>query len=245
MAWMRVETSVARNRKFVKAGPAPSWLWLCGLAYCQEGLTDGFIPTESLAFLGVKNARQLAHHLVSAGLWDEADGGWYVHDYLAYNKPADEIRRVTEERRNGGRLGGRPTNLQGKPSDIEKVNLPENPSVHRSEVDRSKVDQQESAEPQGDSSPAILVFPVIGDRRTRTWPLTQERIEGWALAYPGLDVLAECRKAHAWVEANRPKTAKGMPAFLVRWLSKATNNGHGRSTPHASRHPEWLQEPSQ
>lgn len=107
MAWIKVESSVARNRKFVKAGPGPSWLWLCGLAYCQEGLTDGFIPTEAIDYLGVKSARHLARHLVSAGLWDVIEGGWQVHDYLEHNKPASEVRRIQADRRDAGANGGK------------------------------------------------------------------------------------------------------------------------------------------
>src|SRR3990167_2110813 len=107
MAWIKVESSVARNRKFVKAGPAPSWLWLCGLAYCQEGLTDGFIPTEALSFLGVKPARPLASPLVLARLWVDVDGGWQVHDYLEHNKPASEVRRIQGERKVAGIHGGK------------------------------------------------------------------------------------------------------------------------------------------
>src|SRR3990167_8457002 len=118
MAWIKVESSVARNRKFVKAGPAPSWLWLCGLAYCQEGLTDGFIPSEALNYLGVKNARPLAGHLVSAGLWDVVDGGWQVHDYLEHNRSASDVDAIRVKRGSGGKLGGRP-----------KKNLPITPKV--------------------------------------------------------------------------------------------------------------------
>jgi hypothetical protein len=121
MAWMKVETSVSRNRKFVKAGPGPSWLWICGLAYCQEGLTDGFIPQEALPYLGVKSAPNLVKHLVSSGLWDVVDGGWQVHDYLEHNKSANQIADEKHRRGDGGKLGGRPKqnlpeNLEGKPS---------------------------------------------------------------------------------------------------------------------------------
>lgn len=119
---MKVETSVSRNRKFVKAGPGPSWLWICGLSYCQEGLTDGFIPSEALPYLGVKSAPHLVRHLVSAGLWDVVDGGWRVHDYLEHNKSASVIAGEKKKRGDGGKLGGRPKqnlpeNLEGKPSD--------------------------------------------------------------------------------------------------------------------------------
>ena len=130
MAWLKIETSVARNRKFVQAGPAPAWLWVCGLAYCQEGLTDGFIPSEAIDYLGVKNAKNLAVRLEVARLWEKVDGGWQIHDYLEHNKPASEIRRVTKLRADGGNLGGRPkVNLKGKPSDTAKANHTENPST--------------------------------------------------------------------------------------------------------------------
>ena len=66
MAWLKIESSVARNRKFVQAGPAPSWLWVCSLAYCQEGLTDGYIPREALPYLGVKNGATWRHALLWA-----------------------------------------------------------------------------------------------------------------------------------------------------------------------------------
>ena len=107
MPYVKVDTSVPRHRKFVKAGPAPSWLWLCGNCYCQDGLTDGFIPEDALPYMGVKNAKQLAAHLVKAGLWDITDGGWLVHDYLKHNKRASEVRRIQEERRDAGTNGGK------------------------------------------------------------------------------------------------------------------------------------------
>jgi hypothetical protein len=107
MAWVKVESSVARHRKFLQAGPAPSWLWLCGLAYCQEGLTDGFIPVEALPHLGVgKNTGHLVDRLVKARLWDVVDGGWRVHDYLEHNRSAEKVRGIKTDRREAGARGG-------------------------------------------------------------------------------------------------------------------------------------------
>lgn len=84
----------------------------------------------------------------------------------------------------------------------------------------------EPAEPV--SPPPVLVFPTRGD--VSAWALTQSQIDEWGRAYPGLDVLAECRKAHAWVDAataNR-KTAGGMKKFLVGWLNRTADRGGGR-----------------
>lgn len=71
------------------------------------------------------------------------------------------------------------------------------------------------------AEPPLLVFPCQG--QPDCWPLDSKRVEQWQRLYPGLDVLAQCRMALAWVEANRPKTFRGMPKFLVSWLNRATD----------------------
>lgn len=81
------------------------------------------------------------------------------------------------------------------------------------------------------SSPAVLTFPTVG-QGSRTWDLTEAHVAEWSLAFPGLDILGECRKALAWVKANQAKTAKGMPAFLVNWFNRAVQRG-GNSRPTA------------
>ena len=107
MAWIKVEASVRTHEKFLAAGPAACWLWLCGLAYCQEGLTDGFIPFAALPHLGVKAPNGLKVKLVSVGLWHDVQGGWQIHGYLTHNKPAEEVRRIQGERRAAGERGGK------------------------------------------------------------------------------------------------------------------------------------------
>jgi hypothetical protein len=68
-----------------------------------------------------------------------------------------------------------------------------------------------------------LVFPVSGTSAARTWVLTAQQIAAWERAYPGVDVMAECRRALAYVEVNTKKTARGMPRYLVAWLNRTTN----------------------
>ena len=106
MAWVRVESSVRTHVKFLAAGPAACWLWLCGLAYCQEGLTDGFIPTQALPHLGMKAPHASQVKLVAVGLWDEVPGGWYAHGYLEHNRSEAEVETIRQERRKAGGHGG-------------------------------------------------------------------------------------------------------------------------------------------
>jgi hypothetical protein len=92
-------------------------------------------------------------------------------------------------------------------------------------VDSSEAKQVRSEPTPPTSSRPVLVFPIVGERKT--WELSQEFLDTLAQRYPTLDVLAESRKALAWIEANpsRRKTAKGMPRFLVNWLNRATDSG--------------------
>lgn len=136
LAYIQVEASVRTHKKFLEAGPAASWLWLCGMGYCQDGLTDGFIPCQAIEYLGVKAsaAKKLTCVLVVAGLWEVVEGGWRVHDYLDHNRSASDIQTTKDRRKAGGSLGGRPTKESAeKPPRlttevVSEVNHAENPS---------------------------------------------------------------------------------------------------------------------
>jgi len=238
-----VESSVRTHPKFLSAGPEASWLWLCGLGYCQDGLTDGFIPASAIEFLGVKNAAELADRLTTVRLWDVVDGGWRMHDYLKHNKPAEVIREIMQRRRDGGKLGGRPVktledNLLGKPSDNDKANLPENPVLPVLPVLPSETEQRALA-----SRPFVaplLSFPVVG-KGGPDWHLTKAQVGEWAELYPGLNILAEARKALAWVKSNdgHRKTASGMRKFLVNWFSRSVNCGGSQKSASWSPGGDW------
>ena len=85
----------------------------------------------------------------------------------------------------------------------------------------------------GPAPPAVVVivtFPTAGN--PSEWHLTESHVAEWRALYPSLDILAECRKALAWVQAksSNRKTAGGMKRFLVGWLNRATERG-GRQQP--------------
>ena len=70
-----------------------------------------------------------------------------------------------------------------------------------------------------------MTFPCVGP--VREWHLRAPFVAKLREAYPFVDVEAECRVARMWCEANRPKrkTARGMEAFLVRWMTDKQNRG--------------------
>ena len=106
----------------------------------------------------------------------------------------------------------------------------------QSRVEKSRVETETETEVQiasrrAGTKPAevldagILIFPTVGTK-AQQWPLTQAHLDEWTALYPGLDVLAECRKALAWVQANdlKRKTPGGMKTFLVKWLNRSTDS---------------------
>lgn len=82
--------------------------------------------------------------------------------------------------------------------------------------------------PGRDAPPPLLTFPCVGP--VKAWDLTAQKAGEYQTTYPSLDVPGEARKAWQWCQdnpANR-KTARGMPAFLSRWFSRAQDRGGRR-----------------
>lgn len=113
-------------------------------------------------------------------------------------------------------------------------------SSSSSSISSSK-EQEISAEPLRDSTPVVLTFTTVG--KFPTFALTEGQMARWRESYPNLDVDGECRRASEWIAANpeRRKTAKGMPAFLVGWLNRATDRGGRSPSVSTSRLPAWAQ----
>lgn len=111
MPWGRLDDKANDNPK-LRLLSDPAWrMWGCGVIYCQAHLTDGFIPAGMIHEFGVKakNREAVAEELCRAlipgkgPLWEKADGGYQMHDYLDWNPPKERIladREKAEERLN-------------------------------------------------------------------------------------------------------------------------------------------------
>ena len=102
--------------------------------------------------------------------------------------------------------------------------------IQEQEQEQEQEQDKQTASRRGGPKPVeviengILIFPTVGTN-AHQWPLTQAQLNEWTALYPGLDIIAECRKALAWVQANKRhrKTPQGMPTFLVAWLNRSTD----------------------
>jgi hypothetical protein len=134
MPWVRIDDHFDEHPKHAKAGPLGIALWLAGLAYCNRNLTNGNIPWAiaqkllTWQFLGEPDdegrrkvytigvscgmsgedvdCEYVISLLVNAGLWEQRDGGFYVHDYPDYQPLKEEVEATREAKRRAGQAGG-------------------------------------------------------------------------------------------------------------------------------------------
>jgi hypothetical protein len=104
--WVRLAAGFYGNPKVVQLAHRKQHraiaVYVCGLGWCCEQRTDGFIPEYALAQLhGVPLDAQ---HLVSVGLWVSEVGGWSVHDWEVWQESNDEKRARSELMRSRANL---------------------------------------------------------------------------------------------------------------------------------------------
>ncbi len=103
------------------------------------------------------------------------------------------------------------------------------PAYARPGGDEGPDSAPEVPDPPTVTGPAVLWFPCRASRRGDPpgWGLSQDQIDRWQAIFSGFDVLAETRKAEAWLQANpgRWKTYRGMARFLLSWLERANDGG--------------------
>lgn len=107
MTYAKIEDDTPDHPKFVDLSDAAWTMWSKGCCYCSKYKTDGRIPLGIVSRLcKAKKHIEVATELVRARLWEEADGGYQVHDYLDHNRSAEEIRALTESKQRAGKVGG-------------------------------------------------------------------------------------------------------------------------------------------
>lgn len=94
MTWVRLDDSFPDHPKALQVGPLACWLYVCGIAYANRHLTDGFIPARQVVrLIDAKKVEALAAALVDAQLWEVVDGGYEIHDYLVYQPSAEKVKK--------------------------------------------------------------------------------------------------------------------------------------------------------
>lgn len=93
MSWVKLDDRFFDNTKIVALTAGAKIAYLEGLTYCARELTDGFIPLNKAKVI----ARPAHVKELTLALWEQAEGGYRVHDYLDYNpSKAEALARKQE-----------------------------------------------------------------------------------------------------------------------------------------------------
>lgn len=93
-----------------EAGEAAELLYVRGLAFCADVLSDGFISDRQLVrFVGVGmfDAKERADRLVDVELWDRVADGYQIRSWLDWNRSREEITDFQKKDADRKRPAGR------------------------------------------------------------------------------------------------------------------------------------------
>lgn len=100
MVYIRLDTKALTNGKLLAVGPLGFALYVKGLLYSKEHMTDGFVPKSAVDLLaiGIKGVPKVIASLVTFGLWIECDGGWTVSPdrWAEYQQTAAQVAESRE-----------------------------------------------------------------------------------------------------------------------------------------------------
>lgn len=207
MTWIRLEDTFDQHPKTRMAGAAAIYLHVAALCYSSRCLTDGFVDAALLSGMAGFSRPQAEKHaarLVEVGLWEKAPNGYWIHDYLEYNRSKQAVQKerdAAKERmqaKRSGNVRANTTEAFGKSSPTTA----ETEAYTETETDKEKL---------------LLVRRNIFALYERTFGLVTETLK------PKLEE-AEDRYPAEWIEAafqeaaeNKARSWRYVETILKRW----------------------------
>lgn len=233
MPWARLDDKFHSHPKVASLGGymlACVGLHALALSWCNDHLTDGFIPTEQVPRLTGDVSRLLSEgdpgilvaRLLEAGMWEERENGYEIHDFLEYNNSKKDVlkaRKLSSSRVHRWRDRNASGNGVGN-SDV----------THEPKRSRTRTTTEKELPPSKSSPPVEFSIPTsiseaLG-RCTRMGAVSALSTPGFwraeVRANEGVDFGAEILKAEAWLVANLARAPrKDLGRFLHNWLARA------------------------
>jgi len=232
MAWLKLDDQIFYNRKVAQCDTETKMLYIVGLTYCANQLTDGFIPEATLPLLagmaGIdwQIAKQSAGKLLDVCLWVATHNGWQIPDYLEYNPSKEQVLHNRDVRSEAGKRGGQVkagktlANSQQNAKQNPGKSLPPSPSPNDDERDDDKED---------DDLQTLEDHTTNGDGRTAAIDALQEfGLFNQPMLMQFDNIWPELSGREDWVgravTVARDKGATS-PAYAIKVLMNAIHTG--------------------
>lgn len=232
------DDKVARLARFGRDARGCRDLLVAMWRYCKRNATDGHVPLEQLGRLAYPDSVKLAHRdadrLVTVGLAERTDDGYYLPSYLKRNKSAAQLAAEAEVKAEAGRKGGRRSGLlrkteaetkQGASPEASPLLQPSEAIDIDTDIDIDKdICASESPDRNGTLTDATK---RRGTRLPENWKPTENDIR-WQREHGISDLLAHRqleRFANYWVaKAGRDAAKLDWSATWRNWLLKAKDD---------------------
>lgn len=87
MPYLNLDDNYSDHTKVDALSDSAFRLHTSALCHCAKQLTDGFVDDLKVTRLVPRYKRSALTELEKAGMWVRGDSGWWIHDYLEWNKP--------------------------------------------------------------------------------------------------------------------------------------------------------------
>jgi hypothetical protein len=236
--FIRLSTQVLTDAKIISAGPEATVLWIKGLLYAKEHLTDGIVPADALPLIsiGLTDVDSAVKRLIQIDLWAPCAEGYTVGSerwarHQTTKVEVETIRAANRERKRKSR------ERQQSPSQTSHAVTPS--PEHRAQSQSTEPEQKQekplARSGEGDAvtpnsnAPLPALFPAAPpwiefptNRPGELFPVLERQIAEWAQLYPAVDIEQQLRNMRGWLD-SRPterKTFNGMSRFVTRWLQR-------------------------
>ncbi len=194
--------------------------WSVADQHSRDGILRHYTPGVLDDMLGMRGFFSFATALMRVNWLEFENGNLVIPRFSEHNSQSAKARHENTARQRRARVARLSRSGHENVAPIEGEGETEQEKIHRND--------ESCPEPVEDdhSGPPVLVFQTVG-KGPKEWSLTEAKVAEYQESFPGVDVLAECRKARQWIIDNptKRKTARGMPAFLTRWLGRVQNSG--------------------
>ncbi len=156
MSWFRIEGRMPQHRKVAPLSDAAFRLHITAGAWSSDEGTDGLIPVLVVPTLTAaprgKVLTKILQELVGAGVWEQTERGYQLHDYLQWNMSAAELEARRAAKATAGQAGGKRSGEQrrSKPEAAASVLLKQTRSKTQALSDPVSVSKPEE-KPEGEA----------------------------------------------------------------------------------------------
>lgn len=217
MAWVKLDTGIFRNPKVVTVSADAKLLYVAGICYAGDNLTDGMIPANALPILAaeatIRNIKRAVSELVSAGLWIAKENGYEVHDYLEHNSRSGDVqakRDAAKERMQRNRSQNVRANKERSSQNVR-------PTKEIEEEIEEEVGGKPPITPSAKEPTKPTTYPVEFESFWQAYPsghgVKKAAFEHWKRIKPDANLASTITESvHDWLQGDRWKRGYIMDA---------------------------------